>query len=243
MIVSDYTFAVMSLLLAAFVLAVFVTKGESNPSVSGGTQPASVAHNIHGNDVKNRLSFVPNLPIGPKSWVDNEVVLPAGLLARYYIYVKPIIHGIDDIASMRLQIWRPVGQTKDVYKLVWERRVEVSTTETNGLLYDFDVSSDGFRVLPNDRIGWTNEMHFNVISCDYDIYHQTSFRNYYHSDYPRTEVRYNFNNLTVPATFSVAVKINPNATSADSSNPATAADTEVPTANTIAGRNLKGYSS
>ncbi|KAI0220244.1 hypothetical protein LSAT2_028230, partial [Lamellibrachia satsuma] len=66
-----------------------------------------------------------------------------------------------------------------------------------------------FRVLANDRIGWTNEDDFGVISFRYIEGHRTYFRKYENSEYPRTNEEYTFDNIDLPSVFSVAVKIDP----------------------------------
>ncbi|KAI0241694.1 hypothetical protein LSAT2_020955, partial [Lamellibrachia satsuma] len=71
----------------------------------------------------------------------------------------------------------------------------------------FNVSTDGFWVHAGDRIGWTNEDDFGVISFQYTEGHRTYFRKYDNSEYPRTNDTYTFDNINLPSMFSVAVKI------------------------------------
>ena len=75
------------------------------------------------------------------------------------------------------------------------------------LLLQFNVSTDGFWVHAGDRIGWTNEDDFGVISFQYIEGHRTYFRKYENSEYPRTSDTYKFDNIDLPSMFSVAVKI------------------------------------
>ena len=73
----------------------------------------------------------------------------------------------------------------------------------------FNVSSDGFRVQSNDRIGWTNEDEISVISFTYIQEHRTYYRKYPNSDYPTINTKYAFDTINLPSIFSIAVKIDP----------------------------------
>ena len=93
----------------------------------------SIAQNIYGNNVTNRGSFLPSG--AKKSWVEFEKSLPAGRLVEYYLYVNKITEINRNSAWIRIQIWRPKDVLKYQFVLVWERRVKVSLTDPNGLLY------------------------------------------------------------------------------------------------------------
>ena len=88
---------------------------------------------IYGKNVTNRGSFLPSG--AKKSWLEFETILPAGRLVEYFLYVNKITEINRNSAWIRIQIWRVGDALKYQFILVWERRVEVSLTDPNGLLY------------------------------------------------------------------------------------------------------------
>ena len=76
-------------------------------------------------------------------------------------------------------------------------------------VFQFNFTSAGFRVELNDRIGWTENHIYGVLSFEYIQGHRTYFREYNGTDYPTVGNEYIFDNVPLPSIFSIAVKINP----------------------------------
>ena len=80
------------------------------------------------------------------------------------------------------------------------------------MLYWFQVildETEQVMVKEGDKIGWTNEAEFGVVSFRYAEGHKTNFRKVKGSMWPVLGNEYVFGNIHLPSTFSVAVEVDP----------------------------------
>ena len=75
---------------------------------------------FYGNAVIQRSKWSENQ--GKKSWMEPEYSLPTGVMAKFMLYVDPSAN-LRDLGPMRLQVWTPVNESLNLYRLRWERRV------------------------------------------------------------------------------------------------------------------------
>lgn len=96
---------------------------------------------LFGNDIRARDAA---LATGARrQWIEPNILIPAGDLEKYYIYVKPnrtILPAGTTEAEIRLQIWRPVPNQERAFVLVFQEIVTVSLTFTNGALYEVNMT-------------------------------------------------------------------------------------------------------
>lgn len=74
------------------------------------------------------------------------------------------------------------------------------------------ADSEEIRVQSGDHVGFTTEASYGVISFQYVQNHKTYFRTVENSgrtDYPLIGNTYMFDNIFLPATFSIAMQIDP----------------------------------
>jgi len=97
--------------------------------ITGGKIRISSRNTLFGSDVKLRTSVAPSSP--GRTFIDTDHPLRSVQLLTFYFFAHPQ----SDWSVLRLQIWHPIRDTKESYSLVFERRVNVSTSTVNGSLY------------------------------------------------------------------------------------------------------------
>jgi hypothetical protein len=95
----------------------------------------------------------------PRSYIDEDIILPAATLQEFYIYVPaPPPNVIYDALSSQiwLQIWRPRNRMSVHYRswqLVWQRLVEIDPTQTDAL-YTVSHFTKHIHILVLRRCRW-----------------------------------------------------------------------------------------
>ena len=89
--------------------------------------------NVYGNDVIPRTTFVSSG--GRKTWIMHQKPLPAGKLEFFYSYVHNNLGTESTYELLKLQIWQPVDNTRDTYRLKWEAEISVHPSHPIGLYY------------------------------------------------------------------------------------------------------------
>lgn len=91
---------------------------------------------LYGNDVipRNKTETSGFL----RTWIDTNRLLVSGFLSRYFLYANPASNfgDVDQYSPTTtwIQIWRPNQAAPQLFTLVWERHVQLNTSN-QGALY------------------------------------------------------------------------------------------------------------
>ncbi|ELT93466.1 hypothetical protein CAPTEDRAFT_198011 [Capitella teleta] len=137
----------------------------------------------------------------PRSWVDNQVVLPAGRLVAFYAYTHEV--SASESPDVSFQIWQRDPSPPN-FRLLYELDFTLPNTEGNvSVLVPDEVYIPEYSLL-----GWTFKDNISPFSFDFIEGYELYFMSIDDSDeYPVVGQPYQFAALPYPAIHSAAVEI------------------------------------